>query len=591
MRLIALILVPVLGAVAASGRLTARQRVGCLLGAAVIHLALTMSLWLRPAEPVLGGWLAGDSLGLVVLSLVSVLFFVLAGYAVGYLRVENPRGGRLFVSCLMAFLAAASLVGLSHQMGLMWVGLEATTLSMAPLIFHRHDRRSLEAVWKYLVISSVGIALALLGMFFLATAQVGGQTPGRLMVLEDLVAQGPAMNPAWLKAAFIFLLVGFGTKMGLAPMHTWKPDTYGEAPPLVGALMAGALTSCAFLGIARIVEVTTAAGLGDFIRPLLIGFGLLSLLVAAVFMVAQSDIKRLLAYSSVEHMGLLVLGLGVGGVGAYGTMLHLINNGLAKGLLFLAVGNVVLATGTSHAPRIHGILRSRPVSGMLLVTGLFAVTGSPPFGLFLSEFTILTGAVRGGHPWVAAAMLLLLAVIFIGMATVILEVAYGEPDPALPRERESGWLTGGPLALAVGVLLLGLYIPAALHGSGRDRERIPGDAARGGDGWLAAGLVLRHAGRTRRHPAGCRPGPRHARLAGRHQHGGGHWLRVAHARVSRGPSVRAGDRRAMRRGAEGTSLAQAAPASSTGSSPSRARSCRGGSRGLSVLPDSWRGGP
>jgi hydrogenase-4 component F len=334
---------------------------------------------------------------------------------------------------------------------------------VAPLIFHRHDRRSLEAVWKYLVISSVGIALALLGMFFLATAQVGGGTTGRLLVLEDLVAQGPALSPAWLKAAFVFLLVGFGTKMGLAPMHTWKPDTYGEAPPLVGGLMAGALTSCAFLGIARIVQVTTAAGLAEFVRPLLIGFGLLSLLVAAVFMVAQNDIKRLLAYSSVEHMGLLVLGLGVGGVGVYGTVLHLVNNGLAKGLLFLAVGNVVLATGTSYAPRIHGILRSRSVTGALLVAGLFAVTGSPPFGLFLSEFTILSGAVRGGHPWVAAAMLMLLAIIFIGMATVILEVAYGQPDPSLPKERESAWLLGGPLALAAGVLLLGLYIPGALH--------------------------------------------------------------------------------------------------------------------------------
>jgi hydrogenase-4 component F len=463
MRLVTLVLVPLLGALITYGRWSAPQRVSWLLGAAGIHLGLVGSLWLRPAGPVLGGWLASDPLGLVVISLVSVLFFVLAAYAVGYLRVENPRGGRLFVSCLLAFLAAASLVALSHQMGLLWVGLEATTLAVAPLIFHRHDRRSLEAVWKYLVISSVGIALALLGMFFLATAQVGGGTAGPLLVLEDLVTQGPALSTAWLKAAFVFLLVGFGTKMGLAPMHTWKPDTYGEAPPLVGGLMAGALTSCAFLGVARIVQVTTAAGLAEFVQPLLIGFGLLSLLVAAVFMVAQNDIKRLLAYSSVEHMGLLVLGLGVGGVGAYGTVLHLVNNGLAKGLLFLAVGNVVLATGTSYAPRIHGILRSRSVTGGLLVAGLFAVTGSPPFGLFLSEFTILSGAVRGGHPWVAAAMLLLLAVIFIGMSSVILEVAYGDPDPALPKARESGWLVGGPLALAAAVLLLGLYIPAGLH--------------------------------------------------------------------------------------------------------------------------------
>lgn len=463
MRLVALVLVPLLGGLVAYGRWSARQRVAWLLGAAAVHLGLAGSLWWSPSGPALGGWLAADPLGLVVLTLVSVLFAVLAAYAVGYLRVENPRGGRLFVSCLLAFLGAASLVSLSHQMGLLWVGLEATTLAVAPLIFHRHDRRSLEAVWKYLVISSVGIALALLGMFFLATAQVGGGTAGPLLVLEDLVAQGGDLSPAWLKAAFVFLLVGFGTKMGLAPMHTWKPDTYGEAPPLVGGLMAGALTSCAFLGIARIVQVTTAAGLAEFVGPLLIGFGLLSLLVAAVFMVAQNDIKRLLAYSSVEHMGLLVLGLGVGGVGTYGTVLHLVNNGLAKGLLFLAVGNVVLATGTSYAPRIHGILRSRSVTGGLLAAGLFAVTGSPPFGLFLSEFTILSGAVRGGHPWVAAAMLAFLAVIFIGMASVILEVVYGEPDPALPKEKESGWLVGGPLVLAACVLLLGLYVPAALH--------------------------------------------------------------------------------------------------------------------------------
>jgi hydrogenase-4 component F len=150
-------------------------------------------------------------------------------------------------------------------------------------------------------------------------------------------------------------------------------------------------------------------------------------------------------------------------VGAYGTVLHVLNNGLAKGLLFLAVGNVVLATGSSHAPSIRGILRSRSITGGLLITGLFAVTGSPPFGLFLSEFTILSGAVRGGHPWVAGTMLVLLAVIFIGMATVILEVAYGEPDPAVPKERESGWLVVGPLALAVGVLLLGLYLPVPLR--------------------------------------------------------------------------------------------------------------------------------
>jgi len=258
-------------------------------------------------------------------------------------------------------------------------------------------------------------------------------------------------------------IAGFGTKMGLAPMHTWKPDTYGEAPSLVSGLMAGGLTSCAFLGVARVTQVTMAAGLGPFIQPVLIGFGLLSLLVAAAFMLGQADVKRLLAYSSVEHMGLLVLGLGLGGIGAYGTVLHLLNNALSKGWLFLAIGNVVLATGSSAAAANRGLVRTLPVSGALLVLGLFAVTGSPPFGLFLSEFTILRAAVAGGQLWVAAAMLVLLAIIFVGMATMILDMALGNPESSGVRVRESPWLLIGPVVLAALVLVLGVYLPGPLQ--------------------------------------------------------------------------------------------------------------------------------
>jgi hydrogenase-4 component F len=227
--------------------------------------------------------------------------------------------------------------------------------------------------------------------------------------------------------------------------------------------MAGALTSCAFLGVARITEITMAAGLGPFVQPVLIGFGLLSLATAAVFVIGQGDLKRLLAYSSVEHMGLLVRGLGLGGVGAYGTVLHLVNNGLTKGWLFLVAGNVVLATGTSSAAGNRGLIRTLPVSGTLLVAGLFAVTGSPPFGLFLSEFTILRAAVDGGHVWIAIATLFLLAVIFVGIAVLILNMALGEPDADVPAVRESPWLVAGPIVLAGAVLLLGLYIPAPIQ--------------------------------------------------------------------------------------------------------------------------------
>lgn len=464
MRLLALWILPLVGAGFALAIPTHRigpARIGTLVTVAAAHLALVVTLWIVPAAPTLGGWFASDALGLVVLTLVSVLFFLTSLYTVGYLQRERPRGGRVFVSALLGFLAATTVVTLSQHLALLWVGMEATTLTVAPLIFHRHDRRSLEAVWKYLLISSVGIALALLGTFFLAAAQ--GDAPGRALILPDLIAHAHALHPAWLRGAFLFLLVGFGTKMGLAPMHTWKPDTYGEAPALVGGLMAGALTSCAFLGVARITEVMMAAGLALFVQPILIAFGLLSLLVAATFVIGQRDLKRLLAYSSVEHMGLLVLGLGFGGIGAYGSVLHVLNNGLSKGWLFLVAGNVVLATGSSAAADNRGLLRTLPVSATLLVLGLFAVTGSPPFGLFLSEFTILRAAIAAGHPWIAVVMLLLLAVIFIGMAALILEMALGTPKPGTKRVRESPWLLIGPVVLLLIVGMLGVYIPSALN--------------------------------------------------------------------------------------------------------------------------------
>jgi hydrogenase-4 component F len=438
-----------------------RVPIALLAVVALAHLTLVTSLWIAPEPATLGGWLAVDPLGLTVLTLTSVLFLVTVTYTVGYLRHEEPSSGRVFAGCLMAFLTAASVVSLAHHLAMLWVGMEATTLSVAPLIFLRRDRRSLEATWKYLVISSVGIALALLGTFFLASAQV--DVPGRPLILPDLVEHARELHPAWLRAAFLFLLVGFGTKMGLAPMHTWKPDTYGEAPSLVSGLMAGALTSCAFLGVARVTQVVMAAGLASFAQPVLIGFGLLSLAVAAVFIIGQSDVKRLLAYSSVEHMGLLVLGLGLGGVGAYGSMLHLVNNGLSKGWMFLVIGNVVLATGSSAAAGNRGLVRTLPVSAVLLVLGLFAVTGSPPFGLFMSEFTILRAAIAAGHPWIAAVMLLFLAIIFVGMAALVLGMALGEPEPGRVPVRESAWLVAGPVALAAAVLMLGVYIPGPLH--------------------------------------------------------------------------------------------------------------------------------
>lgn len=466
MFLTALILAPAIGALAAYLVRDRRWRSWILMAGAILHSAMVARTWIGDTSPGLGGWLAIDAFGLIVLTLVSTLFLGIAHYAVGYLRSEGVRDNRTFVSCMLAFLAAATLVAVAHHLAFLWIGMESTTLAIAPLIFDRRDRRSLEAVWKYLVLSSVGIAFALLGIFLLASAQSSGPGSGRPLMVDDMIASARRLDPAWLRIAFVFIAIGFGTKMGLAPMHSWKPDTYGEAPGLVAGLMAGALTSCAFLGLARVSAICFAAGLGPFIRPVLVGFGLFSLVIAAAFIVGQRDVKRLLAYSSVEHMGLLVLGLGLGGVGAYGAVLHALNNGLAKGLTFLAVGNVVMALGTSAAGEIRALHRLLPATGVLLLTGLFIITGAPPFGLFLSEFTILSAAFGEHHPWVGIATIVLLVVIFVGIAAMILEMVYGVPATGDRRASkpgaEQGWLVVAPAFFACLVLLLGVYIPLPL---------------------------------------------------------------------------------------------------------------------------------
>jgi hydrogenase-4 component F len=258
--------------------------------------------------------------------------------------------------------------------------------------------------------------------------------------------------------------------MGLAPMHTWKPDAYGEAPGLVGALLAGGVTSCSFLAVLRFFQITHAAGDAAFAREIMIFMGLLSMGFAAVFMVRQRDFKRMLAYSSVEHMGILVLGVGVGGLATFGALLHLINNALTKGVLFLSAGNIHRAYGSKYADEVTGAIRRLPLSGSLFLAGFLAITGSPPGGPFLSEFTIVNGAFSGGHVGVGALFLLLMGIIFIGMGATVLRVVQGEPPPgAAETTFHDSFQTGAPiLACMALVVLLGVYIPPPLDRLLRD---------------------------------------------------------------------------------------------------------------------------
>lgn len=464
----------------------------CLIvAAAAVHAALTAHCWIERPAPILNGWMAVDGASLLFLSITSALFLATSLYAVGYLAREARCGTHhddayddlpfanfpeaAFAGCLLLFLATMTLVAVSRHLGLMWVGVEATTLASAPLIyFHRHHR-SLEATWKYLLICSVGIALALLGNFFLAVAAGSVDGPAIHMTIDDLTAHAGDLNPLWLKAAFLLFLVGYGTKMGLAPLHTWLPDAHSESPSVVSALLSGALLNCAFLTILRAHSLLSAAELAEFSSGLLVLFGLISMAVAAVFILGQADFKRMLAYSSVEHMGILALGVGIGGAAAFGAMLHAVNHSLAKAMLFLTAGNIMALYRTKSTTRVCGVLRTLPLSGALWIAGFLAIVGSPPFGPFLSELTILKGAMDASRPGIAAAYLLALAVVFVGMAAVCLRMAYGPPPDSLAASeategraaasvgrREPLWSTGPIVALGVAVLVLGVYVPPRL---------------------------------------------------------------------------------------------------------------------------------
>ena len=502
----ALLLLPTLGGLLAFLLRRNSQRLALLLLVAVGHGGLTAAALLgAPPAPVLGGWLGLDGLGRLFLGITSLLFLVASVYAVGYLRREPPDARKdmveavlfvnapqaVFVACLMLFLGAMTLVVTSRHMGLLWVAVEATTLASAPLIyFHRHHR-SLEATWKYLLVCSVGIALALLGTFFLAVATQGPDGVTASLGLDALVAGAGRLHLLWLKAGFVFLLIGYGTKMGLAPLHSWLPDAHSEAPSVVSALLSGALLNCAFLGILRIQQVLAAAGQGGFGRDLLLVFGLVSMGIGAFFLFGQGEYKRLLAYSSVEHMGILALGVGLGGGAVAGAMLHTLNHSLAKAMLFLVAGNFMSLYRTRSVAGVTGVLRALPLSGTLWVTGLFAITGSPPFGPFVSELMVLRGAVDGGRWLVVGLYLGFLAVAFLGMARAFLGMAQGPagapaaaldlhrvvpappgapaagPAPSVTRrpglfgEPASSVLP--PLALGVLVLLLGLWLPSPVR--------------------------------------------------------------------------------------------------------------------------------
>ncbi len=429
---------------------------------ALTHTGLTLALFFILPPAVLDGWVAVDHLGLFFLSIVSMIFLAVSFYTFSYLKEHPPaRAEKTFISCMHFFLSAMSLTTLAQHLGLLWVAIEATTLVSAPLIYFHRSHRSLEATWKYLMICSVGIALALLGTFFLAAAMTASGVSVPLL-LQDLIAAAPTLDSRWLQAAFIFLFVGYGTKMGLAPMHTWLPDAHSESPSPASALLSGVLLNCAFLGLLRMYQICRAAGQAAFAETLFMIFGLVSMLLASAFMIRQSDYKRLLAYSSVEHMGILSLAVGLGPQASFFMLLHSLNHSLTKALLFLTSGNILSAYHTKAIDKVTGLMRIWPTTGVLWIAGLLAISGTPPFGMFISEFNILGVALRQHRYFIAALYLFLLAVVFITLCRILLHMSMAEPPQEV--KRISGRLRTMPqLVFLIMILILGIYLPAWLQ--------------------------------------------------------------------------------------------------------------------------------
>jgi len=410
-------------------------------------------------------WLYLDALSAFHLLVMAAVFILSTIFAIVYFNAEIDGGrfdgpvARQFGALWLGAMAAMGLILVSNNLGLMWVGMEATTLLTAFLISLHRSPMSLEAMWKYLIICSVGIAFAFMGTLLVAAAAHGNMGDGGGLLWTRLVAPETDLDPMLMKAAFIFLIVGYGTKAGIAPMHSWLPDAHSQAPAPVSAMFSGFMLNAALYCIARYLPVMDKAVGGSFASDLLVVLGILSILVSAAFILFQRDAKRLLAYHSVEHLGIITLGLGLGPLGVFAALFHTVNHALCKSLAFFAIGRLGQRYGTHEMHRITGALRGDPVWGLGLLGGLLALIGVAPFAVFMSEFQILRAAVNVHAFWPLLLFLLGSSVVFVSALKHVVAMTMGTPRHDLSGPAAglaSTGLVGSGLAVLV---LLGVWLP------------------------------------------------------------------------------------------------------------------------------------
>ena len=411
-------------------------------------------------------FLAVDSLGAIVMLIIACVGLATTIYSIPYLRRETAKGiigftrVRQYFVLLNIFLAAMLLAITTTSPIFAWIAIEATTLSTAFLISFYNKPSAIEAAWKYLIINSIGLLLGFFGTLLYFTS-FGSLGENGFVGWQSLAANAIHLDPLIAKIAFVFVLIGYGTKVGLAPMHTWKPDAYSKAPNPIGALLSGALLPVAFIIILKFKRITDSVAGPLFSQHLLIIFGLLSIAVAALIMFNGKNYKRVLAYSSIENAGVMALGFGFGGLGVFAAILHLIYHSLVKATLFYSSGNVLLKYNSAKIRNIKGVISVVPITGVLLIAGFLIVTGVPPFGIFSTEMQILSVGIQE-YPIASITALFFMTIVFIGFLKHITAMSFGDKPKDVEGGEGSVWLILPPIILLMIILVLSVYLPPFL---------------------------------------------------------------------------------------------------------------------------------
>ncbi len=434
---------------------------------ALAVLSLLLAREVAAGGPRALGVLRVDELALVFLLLLALLTLAVSIYTVGWLKqavaVGNMKADylRSYFAMVHLFVATMVVTVFADNLGILWIAMEGTTITSAVLIGYHGHHHGLEAAWKYIIVTTIGISFGLFGtvLFYAAAANVMGGAGA--LSWSEIMKVAPQLDPGIVRIGFIFVLIGYGTKAGLAPMHLWLPDAHSQAPTPVSALLSGVLIKCALLAIIRFETIAAAACGAAFPTGVLLVFGLLSVVVATPFILAQRDIKRLLGYHSVEHVGIVALGLGFGGpIGTYGALLHVVNHGVTKALAFFAAGTAIARYGSRDMRLIRGLLAAAPIGATLLMLAALSLAGTPPFSIFVSELLVLRAGVGGDHWSAIAIFLAMVVIIFAGLLHHASAMAFGQPAAGSSREREAWSPLLGMLLLAAVMILLGLTFPA-----------------------------------------------------------------------------------------------------------------------------------